>query len=430
MTHSAGTSEPANEPGAPTAPDPDTVHAPSPAERRQGAAIIDICGMQVAFGLSWRRLKGYAAPDREARAEARRLGATAVVVRTQKRHFGFARDLDLPRVRRARAAAASIADAFPHTMMGAWALPDGRWWCVALDRGEVYPMFGDLIVADEAAARQWFTERRPENDWSTLVVPVEWDPDRARHQDLDLLLANNSGATLDPARSGLPGTPARIVAGVALIVVAAAGAFWMLTPTPRPKRPLPKPVVAAEPPPTIIPSPAAVAATCAKLLEAVSPALPSAGWTGTRAKCAADFTAMQVLLTATVRPLVPEAPGLLPIRVDGVAVDFTKGAAVITRSAPLPSVGSASLAAPPTASEMAQRLVSAATRVGARLAVDQTARIPGQTKLRWTADNIVHLPTVIAALNEVAGVRLTEMDLDLNSFAWTLTGEVDVSPNT
>ena len=430
MSDPAETPDPANEPGAPADLGPDAVHAAVPSERRQGAAIIDVAGMQVAFGLSWRRLKGFASPDHEARSEARRLGAAAVVVRTQKRHFGFARDLDLPRVRRARVAAASVADAFPHTMMGAWALPDGRWWCVALDRGEVYPMFGDLVVADEAAARQWFTERRPENDWSTLAVPVEWDPERARPQDLDLLIANNSGATLDPVRGGLPGTPTRIVAGVALVAVAVAGAYWTFKPAPRPKRPPPKPVVAVEPAPRIIPSPAAVAATCAQLLEAVSPALPSAGWTGTRAECAADFTAMQVVLTATVRPLVPEAPGLLPIRVDGVAVDFAKGAAVITRSAPLPLVGGAPPATPPTASEMAQTLVSAATRAGARLAVDPTARIPGQTQLRWTADSIVHLPTVIAALGEVAGVRLTGMDLDLNSFSWTLTGEADVSPNS
>jgi|GEM_PF-902498 len=398
---------------------------------RPSAAIIDVAGMQAAFGLSWRRLKGHASPDREARAEARRLGAAAIAVRPQKRHFGFARDLDLPRVRRVRVAASAIADAYPHTMMGAWPLPDGQWWCVALDRGEVYPMFGDLLVPDEAAARRWFDERRPENDWSTLAVPADWDLERARPEELDHLFAAHSGTVLEPVRGSFPATPARIAAGVAVLAVAGLGAIWLLGPEQRPKRPSPpRPVVAAPPASRVVPSPATVAAVCTRLIETVSPALPSVGWTGTRAECVADFAAMEVRLTATVRPLTPEVPGLLPIRLDGAIIDFAKGAAVIERAAPLPAVGRVPPDTSPIAAVLAQELVSAAARTGARLSVDPMARLPGQSILRWTADGIVYLPNVIRALNDIAGLRVTGMDLDLNSFTWTLTGEANVSPNT
>lgn len=393
------------------------------------AAIIDVAGVPIAFGLSWRRLRGLGGPDREAREEARRIGAAAVVVRPQRRHFAFARELELPRMRRVRVAAAAVADAFPHALIGAWPLPGGQWWCVALDRGEPYPLFGDQLVADETAARTWFERHRPENDWSTLAVPAAWEANRATPVDLAEILSRGGGASLEPVRRGLPVSLGRVAAGIAAIAILGLSGLWLFAPAPQPVRsPAPKPIREAEPPPSIIPAPSTVAVACVRLIEAVSPALPSAGWSGTRAECRVDHVARAVHLTTTVRPLVKEVIGLMPIQVDGATIDHAQGIAVIERDGPLGTAGRPLPDVAPAAGGMAQTLVTAAARAGVRLAVDPLARQAGQTALHWMAGEIRYLPALLHALDPVPGIRVIAVDLDLNTFLWTVRGEAHVAP--
>ncbi len=455
---------------------------------RAGATILEIAGAAFAFGLSWRRLKGDAAADREACAEARRLGAVAVAVRAQKRHFGFARGLELPRLRRVRVAAAAVADAFPHTMLGAWPLADGRWWCVALDRGEVYPLFGDRIVADEVAARRWFDDHRQENDWSTLAVPVAWERERATEVDLDPILAGHATTALEPV-AAVTWVPRRAAALTTALAVAGAAALWLLVEIGS-GAPRPVPVAVAPPPalpsPDPLPSPAllapptVVAAICARLLRGVGPALPGAGWRGTSAECRLDAEAMRVRLTATARPVVAEVMGLLPIRLAGVTVDHAQGVALIERSLALPSrqslsgspseprygpphraasrgrgpepdadhrggarrdpavgraVGASQVAtrrhSPPSAAPLPAPRVATGLALPSRAASSPgsvaDAR-PAASVLRWSAREVASLAVAVAALEAVAGLRLTRIGLDLNSFVWTLEGEADVAP--
>lgn len=392
------------------------------------AAIIDVAGVPIAFGLSWRRLRGLGGPDREAREEARRLGAVGVVVRPQRRHFAVARALELPCMRRVRVAAAAVADAFPHALIGAWPLPGGQWWCVALDRGEPYPLFGDQLVADEAAARTWFEQHRAENDWSTLAVPVAWEASRATPIDLAEILSAGGGSSLEPVRRGLPVSLGQAAAGATAIAILAVGGLWLMDPVPPPVRsPAPKPTREAEPPPSIIAAPSTVAAACVRLIEAVSPALPAAGWSGTRAECRVDHVARAVHLTTIVRPLVEEVIGLLPLQLDGATVDHAQGIAVIERDGPLGSAGRPLPDVAPAAGAMAQTLVTAAARAGIRLAVDARAQQSGQTALHWAAGEIRYLPALLHALDPVPGIRVVAIDLDLNTFHWTVRGEAHVA---
>src|SRR3546814_13491600 len=76
---------------------------------------------------------------------------------------------------------------------------------------------------------------------------------------------------------------------------------------------------------------------------------------------------------------------------------------------------------------MAQTLVSAAARAGVRLAVDPLARQPGQTALHWTTGEIRYLPALLLALDPVPGIRVIAIDLDLNTFLWTVRGEAHVA---
>lgn len=406
------------------APEPGTPPSPGP---QRSAAVLDFAGAPIAFGLSWRRLRGHAAPDREARAEARLSGAAAVAIRPQRRHYGLARNLELPRMRRVKVAAAAIADAYPHSLIAAWPLPDGRWWCAALNGGEVYPQFGDLLVDDEQAAADWFSTYRHECDWSTLAVPHAWEPGRAAPVDLGTILAAHTGTTLEPVRSSWPGSPRRVAASVLVLATIGLGSVWLLMPERKPTRP-PPPVAATKPSIASIHTPTAFAATCLRLIESVSPLLPSAGWSGTRSECSLEPGMTQVRLKTSVKPLVREALGLLPIAQEGTTVDHVQGTAMIERIAALPTTGRPAPDPAPDAAALAQTLVSAATRAGARLAIDPGARLPGQTLLRWSADSIRYLPAVIAAFEAVPGVRLTALELDLNTFGWILRGEAHVAP--
>ena len=405
---------------------PDRAASPSPGPQRS-AAVFDFAGTAIAFGLSWRRLRGHAAPDREARTQARLSGATAVAIRPQRRHYGLARNLDLPRMRRVKVAAASIADAYPHSLIGAWPLPDGRWWCAALNGGEVYPQFGDLLVEDERAAADWFTAYRDECDWSTLAVPQNWEPRRAAPVDLAAILSAHAGTTLEPVRSSWRGSPRRVAASALALATIGLGSAWLLMPDRKPTRP-PPPVAPTKPSIASIHTPTAFAVTCLRLIEAVSPLLPSAGWSGTRSECSLEPGTTQVHLKTSVKPLVREALGWLPIAQEGTTVDHVQGTATIERVAALPTTGRPAPDPAPDAAALAQILVSAATRAGARLAIDPSARLPGQTLLRWSADSIRYLPAVIAAFETVPGVRLTALELDLNTFGWILRGEAHVAP--
>src|SRR3546814_6749720 len=105
------------------------------------------------------------------------------------------------------------------------------------------------------------------------------------------------------------------------------------------RSPSPKPIREAEPRPSIIPAPSTVAVACVGRIEAVRPALPAAGWAGTRAECRVDHIARAVHLTTTVRPLVKEVIGLMPIHVDGATIDHAQGIAVIERDGPLGTAG-------------------------------------------------------------------------------------------
>jgi len=225
--------------------------------------VVRMCRRRWVVGLWWQPLEGQGSARAQARRLARALAEPAapevagergpeperydaMVVRRRPPQVGFGHAGGTGAVpRHAAAAAAFAARAGERACLARFALPEGRWWVVALSRGYVLPE-GDVLAEDEAGAARAFEALRELGEWDEVTDRAE--PEEAAAA-LDVILRGARGVPqAEPVTRHVPWGRVAAVATAAVLVGAAGWSVRVLM-APEPELRIPK--VASEPPPPL-----------------------------------------------------------------------------------------------------------------------------------------------------------------------------------
>lgn len=166
--------------------------------------ILAVGGRTYAFGLRWTSAAMRASLDSEATAAAVAEGANFVAIHREYSQFGLASIGGIPSGLRSafyrpQSGVAALAASVGAATLAAFALEDGRWLVMAIDRKGILPD-GDLVVGDgeEARARiaRWIAQSP--TSWRRKFVPAEWGIPDSKSVDPTTLLTGAAGAKLTP----------------------------------------------------------------------------------------------------------------------------------------------------------------------------------------------------------------------------------------
>ena len=230
------------------------------------AAVLRINGKDYAFGARWLVAETGKKPTAEAAQFAAHYAAQWVAYSgSQFGLFAFGEDGDQPKANPLfpwKSAGAALArSVLQAAWLGAWPLPDGRYWTAVVVNGHIDPE-GDRIHPDEEAARDFLRSKwasAEETAWRALFAPAEWGFPNSRPDTLPELLKKAKPVTVRrlarPAadrNTETPRAPVFTSRRIALAILA-AGAGVLLYERLTPPRPAPAPPTAAAPTPAPAP---------------------------------------------------------------------------------------------------------------------------------------------------------------------------------
>ncbi len=397
-----------------------------PAQPWADAMVVPLAGHAYVMGLDWR-----SPPDRNIRRAAANAVAAAsgslAAVRRDRRQYG----LGPAAAKGATAAAAVLASIRPGAWLGVWARPDGGYWGVAARHGTLYPMFGDVVLADETEARIWLARHLETMSWDHVFAPNGWAGATSVTATLPELFARRrSGPTLADPRH-LPVRRLTVVA-VSIAVAGSAGVIgfehWAASSRQAAIR-MAETAQPSVPRPEAPPISSAIAACLTGLASAVGAGAP-AGWTPGLARCViggGQATAHVALQARDWTPIALHPAG----RAGGIDVDIASRTARVERRRPLQPAARL-VPAPSAAARLAIARLAAVLdgQSGRALAVTprppvfdtETRAMPDWTRFSWTLTTAAPPRLWQPSLSALPATAIETIELDQNRRSWRISG--------